>query len=67
MRRLRRACAKIEAKFAVEYKTDRPYQKGMAREGWDGGYLAALQDVEAMISHGHPTDSRGYWKDDRLA
>jgi hypothetical protein len=38
------------------------YRAGLANEGYAGGYLAALQDVEAMMTHGHPSDSRYYWR-----
>lgn len=36
---------------------------GLATEGFAGGYLAALDDVEAALRHGFPTDARGYWRD----
>lgn len=39
------------------------YGAGLATEGFAGGYLAALDDVEAALRHGFPTDARGYWRD----
>lgn len=38
------------------------YARGMANEGYAGGYRAALDDVEAMLTHGHPGDQRRYWR-----
>lgn len=37
------------------------YAAGLSTEGWHGGYLAALDDVEAMLRHGCPNDSRYIW------
>ena len=33
----------------------------LASEGYVGGYRDALADVEAMMSHGYPADTRGFW------
>lgn len=35
---------------------------GLSNEGFAGGYLQALDDVEAALLHGHPSDHRGYWR-----
>lgn len=35
---------------------------GLANEGFAGGYLEALNDVEAALRHGYPSDHRGYWR-----
>lgn len=35
---------------------------GLSSEGFDGGYIEALNDVEAMLRHGAPRDDRGYWR-----
>ncbi|ABS14237.1 hypothetical protein I6H96_02560 [Brucella anthropi] len=37
------------------------YASGLASEGFAGGYLMALDDVEAALTHGLPSDHRGYW------
>lgn len=63
LKRLRSARARIDAKFAAERDPNNVYQRGLSREGWDGGYLAALNDVEALLLHGNPTDERRYWRD----
>jgi hypothetical protein len=33
----------------------------LASEGYVGGYIAALNDVQAILTHGHPADPRLYW------
>lgn len=35
---------------------------GMSTEGYAGGYLQALDDIEAALTHGYPSDHRGYWR-----
>lgn len=37
------------------------YARGMSMEGFAGGYLQALDDVEAALTHGYPSDHRRYW------
>lgn len=49
----------INKDFALRAKDK--VASGMAREGFDGGYLEALQDVEAALRHGYPSDTRNYW------
>lgn len=39
------------------------FAAGLASEGFAGGYLEALRDVEAILTHGYPSNSRNYWKD----
>lgn len=63
LRRLATARAKIDAKFAAAHQPGNMYANGLAREGYDGGYLAALNDVEALLLHGFPSDERGYWRE----
>lgn len=38
------------------------FAAGLATEGFAGGYLQALQDVEAALRHGFPSDHRRYWQ-----
>jgi hypothetical protein len=38
------------------------FSGGLSNEGYAGGYLQAIDDVEAALSHGHPGDPRGYWR-----
>ena len=37
------------------------YARGLSSEGFAGGYLQALDDVEGALRHGYPSDHRGYW------
>ncbi len=34
----------------------------MSSEGYVGGYLDAIRDIEAVMRHGCPADTRGYWR-----
>lgn len=38
------------------------YGRGLSSEGFAGGYLQALLDVEGALEHGYPSDHRGYWR-----
>lgn len=38
------------------------YARALSMEGFAGGYLQALDDVEAALRHGYPSDHRGYWR-----
>lgn len=40
------------------------YARGLATEGFLGGYLACLDDVDAMATHGYPADLYDVWKED---
>lgn len=40
---------------------------GLSSEGYDGGYAEAVRDVEAMLRHGCPSDTRRYWQSAQLA
>ena len=37
------------------------YAAGLSTEGYTGGYLQALDDIDAMLRHGYPRDPNGYW------
>jgi hypothetical protein len=38
------------------------YARGVSTEGFAGGYLQALDDIEGALTHGSPSDNRGYWR-----
>jgi hypothetical protein len=40
------------------------YARGLASEGFAGGYQQALYDVEALLRGVPPGDQRGYWTDE---
>lgn len=60
MKRLRLA-QKNAREQITGYSKDR-LSGGMANEGYAGGYLDALNDVEAMLTHGYPSDKWGFWR-----
>lgn len=43
------------------------YARGLSSEGWLGGYLQALDDVDAMLRHGYPNDPRQLWTPDKAS
>ena len=61
---------KRQLKSAIESATNRITKNGsrdklsgaMASEGYDGGYLAALHDVDLIIRDVSPSDPRGHWE-----
>lgn len=51
--------------FAVQMVIEnemRGYGKGMASEGYAGGYLDALHDVTAILRGTSPYDKWGFWR-----
>lgn len=51
----------VQSDIADSGRQDR-VAAGLASEGFAGGYLEALNDVEAALRHGCPSDHRGYWR-----
>lgn len=39
------------------------YARGLSTEGFAGGYMQALDDIDGALCHGQPSDHRGYWKE----
>jgi len=37
------------------------FAAGISNEGYAGGYQQCLMDVDALLTHGYPSDPRGYW------
>lgn len=62
LRSLRKAQEQVLAEISDNGARGGMYASGLASEGYAGGYLAALADVEAMLTHGFPSDTRGYWR-----
>ncbi|HJR83470.1 MAG TPA: hypothetical protein VJ775_06040 [Sphingomicrobium sp.] len=62
LRALRAAYKAVEAEISANRQGGDKYASGLASEGYAGGYRDALADVEAMLTHGHPNDRRGYWR-----
>lgn len=52
----------VQAEITGSGKGGDLYARGLATEGFAGGYLQALDDVDGALSHGYPSDHRGYWR-----
>ncbi|MFP1645671.1 hypothetical protein [Pontitalea aquivivens] len=63
LKRIAAARDRVQAEIAGNAARGGKFAGGLANEGYAGGYLAALDDVEAALRHGYPTDHRGYWRD----
>ena len=57
----------VSAEISDNHASGGLFARGSAGEGYAGGYLAALDDIEAELIHGHPGDHRGYWRAARAA
>lgn len=60
LKRLRLAATAVEAEISAN-RGDSMFGRGISAEGYAGGYRDCLADVQAMLTHGHPSDSRRYW------
>jgi hypothetical protein len=60
LKRLDAALAKVNQEISGNAKGSK-FASGLANEGYAGGYAAALRDVQAMMTHGYPADTRHYW------
>lgn len=61
LRRMAKVRAVVQAEIMGNRGEDR-YARGLSMEGFAGGYLQALDDVDAALTHGRPSDHRGYWR-----
>lgn len=67
LKRLDQALANVNADIGALARSRGPgedgrFARGLANEGFAGGYAEALRDVDAIIRHGHPRDDRRYWQ-----
>jgi hypothetical protein len=60
--RIKRVRAIVADEIAANAKSGGIYAAGLSSEGRAGGYLAALDDVAAALTHGFPSDHSGYWR-----
>jgi hypothetical protein len=63
LKRLVGAHRRVSKAITGEAGSGGMYARGLSTEGYAGGYRDALNDIEALLRHGHPTDSRGWWKE----
>lgn len=62
-RLLSRVYKKIEKQIASEAKSHGRIFAGVAREGYNGGYLSALEDVQLALNGVKP-NRNGWWDED---
>ncbi len=55
------ASKKVQAEITGQTDQNNKYSTGLAYEGWQGGYLAALHDV-LLLMHGVLPNTRNYWE-----
>lgn len=53
--------ARQRASEAMASRPDTFYGRGLSTEGWVGGYLQALDDIDAVLRDVPPADPRNYW------
>lgn len=58
LKRIPKARARLEEKMSAG---EGKFARGLAREGFDGGYQKAIDDIEALLTHGCPNDDRKIW------
>ena len=63
LKRIAIARKNVQKEISGNASSGRFYAAGLASEGYAGGYLEALDDVDAALRHGHPRDIRHYWKE----
>lgn len=63
IKHLDRAKKRVTDEIIANGASGGKYARGLANEGFAGGYQQALYDIEAVLTHGYPSDSRGYWRE----
>lgn len=61
LKRMKSARANVAAEILGNANRGGPFAGGLSAEGYAGGYLQALDDIDALLRHGYPTDPRSYW------
>jgi hypothetical protein len=59
LRALPKVIAEVDSHIAANSEGGRGSSAG---EGYAGGYRDCLRDVEAMLSHGYPSDVWRFWQ-----
>jgi hypothetical protein len=59
VKKIKAACERVNASIKGSIDQSNLYSRGLAYEGWEGGYLAGLQDAMLVINRVKP--SRKYW------
>ena len=61
-RAIKAAQDRINAEIRAQTDRTNKFSVGQAYEGYQGGYLAALSDVQLVLNGVRP-NTRGYWED----
>ena len=61
IKRISAARARVNKEIEANAKSGSVYMRGLAGEGYAGGYRDALNDVEAALTHGYVNCGRHYW------
>jgi hypothetical protein len=61
LKRIEAARSRVNSEISGNAKGGH-FAAGLSSEGYAGGYRDALNDVEALLRHGYPNDTRGYWR-----
>jgi hypothetical protein len=59
-RKVQRARRRIQAQIASSINGDDKYSRGLAYEGYNGGYMQALDDVLLALNGANP-NRNGWW------
>jgi hypothetical protein len=59
-RKLRIVSKRVSDEIARQMDRSNKFSVGMAHEGYQGGYLQAIQDVQLALEGVHPA-TRGWW------
>ena len=55
-------CVKLQVEKEISYNAQGgKVAAGLANEGYAGGYLQAINDITAALTHGYVQDIRGWW------
>ena len=59
---IKAAAARVSAGIVAQTDRSNKFSTGQAYEGYQGGYLDALRDVQLVLNGIRP-NTRGYWED----
>lgn len=62
LKRIAQARKAVMAEISANASRGGRFAGGLSGEGFAGGYLQALDDVTGALTHGYPSDQRGYWR-----
>lgn len=63
-KRIDAAMENVKAEIGRNARSGGLYGRGLSGEGYAGGYLQALSDIDGLLRDVEPGDRRGYWRRD---